>query len=281
MAPLKTYFLVPDFHFLPDGPIALGNIIEDPASPTRVLSRLDPPVSPEKVNISREKDAAYGESHSGSLTAGIWARFLQIASVNVEGTGGSDTKVDYTMSEIETHMLKHDPTDKEATERAKDPDVEFAMENGVFGDRPVYMVTAVMIARDFSFKRKAGSRLEGHVSADGAVSTEASTGAHVGGGSHMKEYGSAKATNDIVFAFRLHIIAKKGLLKKRIESRVFQSKAAFLGRDDGTLSDEEAMTAFPVGEEDLTDLSLEGVSISAENITDNKESCVCISLKES
>jgi len=276
----KTYFLAPDFSFLPDGSISLGNIIEDPASPTRVLSRLDPPAPPEEVNISREKNNAYSRSHGGSVNASIWARFMQIGSANVGGGGGADTTMDYTMSGIETHMFKYDPTDKEATELAQDPDVQLAMESGVFGNRPVYMVTAIKIARDFCFKRGAGSHLKGHIKAGGALSTEASVGGDVSGEQHMEEYDSAESMNDIVFAFRLHIISKKGFWKSRTEIHVFQSKAAFLSYNDGISNNTETMEAFPVTEKDLTEMSLEGVSISAENLTDGEESCVYVSLRE-
>jgi hypothetical protein len=277
MGETKTYFLAPEFGILPDGSIALGNIIEDPASLTRVLSRLDPPLPSEKINTSKEKNNAYSRSHGGSIDANIWARFLQLGSAGIGGGGGRDAKTDYTMSGLETRMFKYDPTDAEATEQTKDPNVQAAMD-GPFGHQPVYMVTAIKIARDFCYKRGTGSHIEGHANAAGAVSADTSMGGDADAEHHREELESAESMNDIVFAFRLHIISKKGWRKNRTEAHLFKSKAAFLSNDNSGSADAETMEVSATTEEDLAQLSLEGVSISTENITNGEENCVCISL---
>ncbi|KFZ13235.1 hypothetical protein V501_03790 [Pseudogymnoascus sp. VKM F-4519 (FW-2642)] len=280
MSETKIYFLAPEFGILPDGSIALGNIIEDPASPTRVLSRLDPPLPSEKINISNEKNNAYSRSRGGSIDASIWARFLQVGSVGVGGGGGRDATTDYTMSGLETRTFKHDPTDAEATERTKDPNVQAAMDSGLLGNQPVYMVTAIKVARDFCYMRGTGSHIEGYANAAGAVSANASVGGAVNAEHHRGQHDSAESLNDIVFAFRLHIISKKGWRKNRTEAHLFKSKAAFLTDDNGASADADTMEVSATTEGDLAKLPLEGVSISTENMTNGEESCVCISLTE-
>ncbi|KFY31886.1 hypothetical protein V493_00712 [Pseudogymnoascus sp. VKM F-4281 (FW-2241)] len=280
MSETKLYFLAPEFGILRDGSIALGNIIQDPASPTRVLSRLDPPLPSEKINISNEKNNAYSRSSGGCINASIWARFLQVGSVGAGGGGGRDAAIDYTMCGVETLTFKHDPTDAEATERAKDPSVQAAMDSGLFGTQPVYMVTAIKVARDFRHMRGIGSHIEGHANAAGAMSTNASVGGAVNVEHHGDQHDSAELMNDIVFAFRLHIISKKGWRKNRTEAHLFKSKAAFLTDDSGTPADAETMEVSATTEEDLAKLPLEGVLRSTENIIDGEESCVCISLTE-
>lgn len=84
----KTYFLVPDrpnFDYPPDGPIAIGNILDDPfdpANPLNAASRLPP--APELLVKSYKTDwqATISTSASGRLS--LWASFLQ----NVIGVGG-------------------------------------------------------------------------------------------------------------------------------------------------------------------------------------------------
>lgn len=91
----KSYFLVPDrpnFDYPPDGPIGIGNILDDPFDPANPLngaSRIPP--SPELLTNIYNTDwqATITDNVSGRLS--LWANFLQ----NVLGIGvgvGGDFK---------------------------------------------------------------------------------------------------------------------------------------------------------------------------------------------
>lgn len=245
MSRLKTFILAPNFHLTFDTSSSLypwlGNIIPDPLNPTRrTLDKLPPDRLPQNTVSVQEEDNVYTATKGRTLNASIWANFLQTASAKAGGEVEREETIRYSMKGgIETRYFE--PTDEEVTRRvAESARIRAAMNSGLFGRQPVYMITGLKIAKGFEFESDVSSGAAG--TAGGSVPVapegEASLGAELGGSATRKEGASWKmgGGQDIIFAYQVHIIAAKGWreMRKRIEVDVYHSKQAFLGkRDDG------------------------------------------------
>ncbi len=282
MAQAKTYLLAPNFDFQPDGPIALGNIIADPFNPTYVLSSLDPAAPTPEVGTTTQLEHNISRSHGLSAHAGVWAQFLQTASVDVRGQISKDVTTRYTTSALETRYFKAYPTDKDAAERVKAPKVQAAIKAGLFGDQPVYMVTGVKIAKDFALESGVQRSVGGEVGGGAPVPAagDFSVGAEVGGERRRAEEQSFRTMHDIVFAFQLHVISHKGWRQKRAVAQVYKSKAAFLNDDVVKAVDAAPMEATPATKDDLMQVEVGDMSVETVEVGEGEEKCVCISFKE-
>ncbi|EJT80142.1 hypothetical protein GGTG_00146 [Gaeumannomyces tritici R3-111a-1] len=80
----KTWFLPPDFTFLPDGQIALGNVIPDPRRPTATLASLasHPTIVLPTAQSIAEKNRSFTVEKSRSFGPKLLALFLDFAGAN-------------------------------------------------------------------------------------------------------------------------------------------------------------------------------------------------------
>ncbi|RSM08256.1 hypothetical protein CDV31_008264 [Fusarium ambrosium] len=204
---LKTYLLAPNFTLEPDGPIRIGNIIADPFRPTKPLSSpLEPPLTATHTDF----ECSFTRERSKSLNGSVWAQFLQTASAKV-GSGVSKALLsEYTMDSLETTRLKQDLSDEEADLRAREPMVKAAIESGLSGTAPVYMITGLKIAKGFRLNKSATSTREGNVSAGIPITEEVGAGADFSASSSRSTGESLRASSDIIFTYQLHVIAQKG-----------------------------------------------------------------------
>ncbi|KAF7161736.1 hypothetical protein CNMCM5623_007223 [Aspergillus felis] len=235
-----TYVLSPNFSYHPNTSICMGDIILDPTDPTKPLSS---PSSLAATESHIDYDVHLSKHKSRSLHGSIWAKFLEVADAKLGGGASSNVLTKYTMDRLETVYFRKQPTDDEAAERAKDKRVQAAINSGLLGKRPVYMITGLKIARGFRLRSQDASSMEGEIGGGGQVVPEASIGGGVDFSDANDTKQSYRAGSDIVFAYQLHIIAHKGWRQKRVDISVYKAKAAFLNEEEITLEEEEVETS--------------------------------------
>jgi hypothetical protein len=216
MSSVKTYLLAPNFTFLPDGPIAIGNIIADPLRPQRVLTSLDP--NKPKPAIETVVDTNYANSRDGGrgVEVGVWAQFLQTIGVNLGAQYDKGVITDHKMDSIETCYLKFVPGDEEISERVKAPRVRGAIKSGIFGSQPLYMISGAKVAEGFSTSKEVAASQKGNIGGPVPVSAEVSLGADIKVSTRNTEGEAFHAEGDRVFAHQLMKIAEKGWKKKTV-----------------------------------------------------------------
>ncbi|RSL53231.1 hypothetical protein CEP54_010488 [Fusarium duplospermum] len=275
---LKTYLLAPNFTLEPDGPIRIGNIIADPFRPTKSLSS---PLKPPLTATHTDFECSFTRESSKSLNGSVWAQFLQTASAKVGGGVSKALLSEYTMDSLETTRLKQDLSDEEAELRAVELKVKAAIESGLSGTAPVYMVTGLKIAKGFRLNKSATSTREGNVSAGIPITEEVGAGADFSASSSRSTGESLQAGSDIIFAYQLHVIARKGWWRKRVEADVYAPKAAFLNIDKQSGGEQEIATKISTPL-DLLEVAEENEDDSVQTLEarDGDEDCVCIAFKE-
>lgn len=276
---LKTYLLAPNFTFEPDGPIRIGRIIADPFRPTKSLSI---PQTEPHTAVHTDFDSSYSRENSHSLHGSIWAQFLQTASANVSAGVTKDVLTQYTMDSLETVRIKEDPTDKEAAELIKHPEVQAAINAGILGSAPVYMITGIKIAKGFRLTTQVARTREAHVGASAPITEEVGLGAEVGISRRAAAGDTSRSGSDIIFAYQLHIIAQKRWWHKKVSADVYAPSSAFLSEDDHEAREEEAAVN-NVTSEQLMNAAEENEddSVKAVEAVEGEETCICISFQES
>ncbi len=210
----------------------------------------------------------------------MWAKFLQFASAELAGETSRDVKVKYSMRGMETRYFE--PTDEEVTVRVKSSDKVRAAENaGLWGRKPIYMITGLKVAKGFWLETSTKATVAGDLGASATVAPggEVAVGAQGGGERHDEESASFKAGKgvDVIFAYQVHVIAMKGWLKKsrRIETEVLRSKQAFLGEEE---EDEVGSWEATVATKEVFELEgLEGGDLQFVEVGGEDENkCMCV-----
>ncbi|RFN45481.1 hypothetical protein FIE12Z_10243 [Fusarium flagelliforme] len=246
MAQQPTYLLAPNFTFKPrSGPIALGNIIADPFRPHRVLTAIDEAARAARyprIETFAELDRTIARGSGHDVAVAVWAQFLQGVVASLSGDRAVQKSSEYTMDALETEYFVGDPDQAEIEARVKEPRVRAVMAGSLGFRQPVYMITAVKIAKGFSASTTTGKRKGAGVEAGIPIPTPAgdvTAGANISGGVEASSSDSWKAGEDIIFAYQLLKIELKGWRTKRVEVDEFRSKEAFLGMDDESDEDED------------------------------------------
>ncbi|KAI4088847.1 MAG: hypothetical protein L6R37_008142 [Teloschistes peruensis] len=285
MSRIKTYILTPNFHLTttPSSPYHpfLGNIIADPLHPTMcILDKLAE--APRNAKSIQEAEASYTSSTSRSGKVSIWSTFLAVASAEVGAETGGGRSVKYTMSGgIETRYFE--PTDSEVSARVQaSARIQAAMNAGLWGRTPVYIVTGIKIARGFAYEESTSRNFGVNVggSAPVEVSGEVSLGAKVDGkwGREERREGRMEEGVDVVFAYQVHVVGVKGWRErsKRVETGVWRSRHAFLGEGEEG-EEEEGMEVGEATKEVMVELGLEeGRDMKVQEVDNKGEACVCI-----
>lgn len=280
MASVKTYILAPNFQYHPNTSICIGNIIQCPEDPIKPLSKFPGPNLAGQIESHFDYDNELSDQNSVSLRGSIWATFLEKANAKLGG-GSSDALLSkYTIRRLETVYFKEQPTDEEAAERVKDKKVKTAIDSGLVGKNPVFMITGLKIARGFKLRSTFGSKSNGGGKMETAITDDVGIGAD-GEYSHEKKAEQKLRTEqDIIFAYQLHIIAYKGWLpwSQKVDISVYRSPAAFLNEDS---KEEEGDNPFQVGVANAFALQHfdEEEPMEVINATDGDEPCVCIVFK--
>ncbi|RGP78856.1 hypothetical protein FLONG3_3055 [Fusarium longipes] len=267
MAQQPTYLLAPSFTFKPNGPIALGNIIADPFRPHRVLTAIDETVLSDRyprIEAFAELDRTIARGSAHDVAVAVWAEFLQTVGGSLSGDRGLHQSSEYTMDALETRYFVTDPDQTEIEARVKDPRVRKVLAGSGFVLRqPVYMITAIKIAKGLTVSKATGNRKAAGISSGVPIPTPAgdiTAGASVSGGVEATASDSWKAGEDVVFAYQLLKIEVKGWKTKRVEVDEFRSKQAFLKMDDEDESEED--------DDDDNDINNAKIDTSATTFSD-------------
>ncbi|KAI1320649.1 hypothetical protein F5Y16DRAFT_82320 [Xylariaceae sp. FL0255] len=293
-----TYLLAPNWTFVPDGPIALGNLIADPFRPHIALKKA--PIQddgttdnttttallpPAIQRVSEEK----WRLHLGTklnLSTSLWANFTQLISAKVSGKHAKHTSITYSTRELETVYYTELPSAAFINSLTKDPVVHDLMRLDNPFSRPVYMITGLKIAKGFALEAQTSRENGGEVGASGPVGgpVPVSVGAEIGISVGNDEKGSFKSGTDIIFAYQLVRLAAKGWKEKALSVSEYAPSAAFLsdnsgGGGNGGMGKEESME-IEWDFLEMEDLEDPGTDFSTSTVQNGQEEITCIAFEE-
>jgi hypothetical protein len=259
--PTKTWFLPPDFTFLPDGAIALGRVIPDPRRPTVTLASLpeEHPTIPLPPATSIVETRAFEANTDHSFGGELLAKFLELASAN----GNTDVSWHHntSFSAVEHDVRTFNGPFPAASLQAvvQIPAVKKHMDSGVFGKRSVYIISGIRVAKEtITVTDERRSKISGGLGGSGPVPA-GTVPVEVGGNLSVGKENSSKVTTKtapgIVFAYRLHVIRPK---RDNVEGELFSDREAFFsGEADAGKDDEELELVAVDGEVVRMDLDVE------------------------
>lgn len=186
----KTWFLPPDFTFLPDGQISLGSIIASPYRPTATLASLasgqHPTIVLPEIRTVMEKNHSFSAERARSSGVSLIARIADLAGASAQADAAWSKSRTFGAADHEVRIYNGLFTP--ATLRAiLDIDAvrQHVTRRGRWGQRRyIYVITGLRLARDgFAVTdesgRSAGSSLGASVLVSSDVPVEVSAEASV------------------------------------------------------------------------------------------------------
>jgi hypothetical protein len=238
----KTWFLSPDFTFLPDGQIALGNVIPDPRRPTATLASLanHPTIALPQTKSIVEKNLSFTSEKNRSFGFELFAKFLDITSAN----GKTDvSRYKYkSFSAVDHEVWAYNGAF--APEALKAivglDDVKRHIDSGRFGKRCVYIISGLRVAQQsFMVRDEKGKTtavaLGGSVPVSPSIVPVELGGSISGSRGDTRNHGYETAPG-IVFAYRLHVIRSRDV---GTEGQLFSDRTAFFSGEAEDEEDEE------------------------------------------
>ncbi|KAL7957080.1 hypothetical protein V8C34DRAFT_325604 [Trichoderma compactum] len=243
--------LPPGFNFLPDGEISLGSIIADPSRPTLSLASLNSATYPEivlpRVDTMTEPDHHHSQSQSTSLVSQAFLQFMSPALPVGSMNTSRFTNTAYGDADLETRVFGSGMSKETLKAIVGLDQVEKHINGGMFGKRPVYIISGLRVARD-SFQVTSESVTKNSTSAGASTSTVTgpftlSDGGDVAVDRQQSKNDSYKTAPGVVFAYRLHVIRTKR--DGDVETELEVSKNVLL--DDMEIDPD--FDEYPLGEE--------------------------------
>jgi hypothetical protein len=242
----KTWFLPPDFTFLPDSELALGTIIQNPQRPTRSLASLGPDSTHPEILLPKvETLIEVGHSHSRttnlSICSKLYTRFIEIVSASTSADWSHYKNTSFTDVGLETRVFGQRINEETLQAILGLPKVKKYMKRPVLGNRPVYIISGLRIAKDsFQVARVTDSKVSTSVAASGpatagALPIEAGGNVDVSSGKNITD--AYKTAPGVVFAYRLHVIRERE--NNEAETELFGHRTAFLTGDGGDEEEDE------------------------------------------
>lgn len=287
MAPLKLkkfYFLAPTRDNPPDGPIALGNIISDPAYADEPINEVHIKIDPKDTIEHNEKNYRFTRDKTTGGRLSVWVSFLmQVLGIggDVGLTASEGTNDEWTCQTLKTCWFT--PTMEYITQSVKEPEVkDYLVKNKVWLKRAkVYMITGVKIAYGASstMRRATEHGINLHVGVDGtSFGIPTSMGPNVSLERKDNETVAFDEADPFVFAIRLREITltSSGEIKHRSHT-----DGALLSEDNNVEADDESKIEIVV--EGLADEDADGEEFGLEewdaNAVDDAvpdgEACAC------
>jgi len=253
----------------------MGDIIQDPSDPTKPLSSSFP-----LTEAHFDYDVEFCDEKSHSLQGSVWAKFLAMGREKIGGEVGDGLLDKYVIDRLETIYFKKQPTDEEAAERVKNEKVQAAMNSGIFGKKPVYMITGLKVARGFRLESGNMSRSSTNTTFGLPASWALSFGSDISTSSTSNTRQSYRSDRDIVFAYQLHVITCKGWRGIDVDIGVYKTKAAFLNEQDGAGgAGDERVSVHIATEADLRSFDDE-MPIEVSRALDGSGLCACVAFRE-
>jgi hypothetical protein len=224
-----TYLLAPNTTTHPDAFPRIGTIIANPKKPLKTL------LSPQHVPVTLTNTANLDLTTTADLSLGasVWTDFFQVARARLATTHNTTSQSAFTAPVLSTVYMKQYPSDEDAVVIAENPIVQAAMHAGIRGRDPVYMLTGLKITKGLALEVEHSSSRSAEAGVSAPLTEEVSAGADTGVAKTTSYRQAAQTSeddsNDVVFAYQLHIIAPKGWLRWRKYSiDMYQPKAALL-----------------------------------------------------
>ncbi|KAK5989430.1 hypothetical protein PT974_10949 [Cladobotryum mycophilum] len=243
----KTWFLPPDFTFLPDGELALGTVIPYPSRPTLALASLGldshPEITLPDVKTLTEANHQHSRNFKRSLCTELFTQFAGLASVS--GKVGLSRYKNTSLGnvDLETRTFFRSMSADTLKEIVAMDKVKKHIDRGLFGKRPVYIISGLRVARD-SFEVVDENTSVTATSASASVSPPAEplpfkVGGSISSSGEQGRKDGYKTAPGVVFAYRLHVIRAKR--DGDVESELFSHRTAFLTGDSEDEDEEEEM----------------------------------------
>lgn len=253
----KTWFLFPgpDFTFKPDGLLRLGTVIEHPKDPTKILLQAAScqGLKLPGVTTITETNHTHSRTLDRSFAANIFAKIFSNASVSF----GMDAETDHSLSfgTVDHEVQQFDDVLSEACLRrlVSESSARSHMDSGIFGKRPLYIVTGLRVTRQpMSISKTASASKAGAATLSGNAtggSAPLEIGGDIRGTAGRAIVDSYEAPAGVIFAYRVHIIREKS--DRATDGGIFSSRAAFMGSTFEEIETEfEAVEGSPQALED-------------------------------
>jgi hypothetical protein len=267
MAIGKGFVLHTDFTTHPDQFPPIGTIIQDPERP--VTGERLSTLAKEPATRTHEDEYQTTTSSSSGVRADAWVKFCDQFNVKAAIGVSHENAAAFKTQRLETKRYELYPNATDATSRAQEPSVKTRMDSwGRHGSHPVFIVTGIKIARGFRHVNlKVDKR---HIEAGGGIklAEQATAGAHAGASSGATNYQAVQAApgreNDIVYAYELATIARKGWFSKEVGISLREPRGGFSSADATGIDDDDVVSIAPTLFEDLD-------RVAEENRTDVQE----------
>lgn len=229
----QTWFLPPDFTFLPDGELSLGTIVKNPKRPTLRLAAVGPnspliEIPLPDVQSLVEKGHCHSRTNNASICSKIFDRFIELASSATAVLWSRYKSTTFGGVDLETRTFSKAISSEAFNAIVGLEQVKKYMNRGILGKRPVYIITGLRIAREsFSVAYEARSRTETSLAVNASAPTgpiPLEIGANIS--QDMSRRGEYQTAVGVVFAYRLHVIRERR--SGDVETELFGHRAAFM-----------------------------------------------------
>jgi hypothetical protein len=276
-----TWFLPQDFTFTAEGPLRLGQVLPHWTKPTTVLAAIG---SDDAKDIALpatqtlvEPNHTHHQSKSRSDSLSIWAKFQGIASASINTDIGKLHSIDYSKTHHEIRAFKDPLLPDKVTAIANIPAVRKHIHSGMFGKRPVYVVSGLRIATSsFTVTEKESSNLT--IGAEASGPPSGTTPGEVGGKAKHDQQEKVTDSYDtapgIVFAYQMYVIRTQ---RAGVETELFTHASAFLTGEGG--EKEEPLVLVDATKEEIDEDLEEEVEYESLQVGDD-EWCIYLGPKE-
>lgn len=210
----KTYFILHSFDYAPDGPIQLGQVIENPRRPYRCIA---PPLQPYPtaiVHSSVNNDWSF-EKSSVSVSVGVFGKFLGAIVGKMPVAESREFTASWSSAKLETDFLDLEASGgsqyvAESIERVAGWK---RSTRGLFFKKVVYMVTGVKIARrpgPSSFRTSRNVERSPYFGRDLEIGRAVEVDVQVGAREDRSGGEAFVPSEDFVFAYQLRKVTIRG-----------------------------------------------------------------------
>ncbi|QYT06122.1 hypothetical protein H0G86_012987 [Trichoderma simmonsii] len=237
----QTWFLPPDFTFLPDGELSLGTIIKNPKRPTLCLAAVGP--SSPLMNIPlpdiqslMENGHRHSRTNNASICSKVFDRFIELASNSTSVIWSRYKSTTFGSVDLETRTFSKAISSEALSAIIGLERVKKYMDRGILGKRPIYIITGLRIAREsFSVAYETRSGIETSLALSGSAATgplPLKMGASISEKNDNSRKDEYRIAAGVVFAYRLHVIRERR--SGDVETELFGHRTAFMTgeRDD-------------------------------------------------
>ena len=248
-----TWFLPQDFSFTAEGPLRLGQVLSHWSKPTTVLAAIGSDAAKDialpTTKTLVEPNHTHYQSKSRSDSLSLWAKFEGIASALANTDIGKKHSIDYSKTDHEIWSFAEPLLPDKVTAIANIPTVRKHISSGMFGKRPVYVVSGLRIATSsFTVTKKESSNFTIRAEDSGPPSstTLIEVGGKVNHETRERVTDSYDTAPGIVFAYEVYVIRTH---RAGSETELFTHESGFLTGESG--KEEEPLVLVDATKEEI------------------------------